>query len=205
MNRFTAAGLFAGLLAGTLAAAQTTSPSSGATERVESGQSRASDGTHVSYRIRLLPVASFPALPQPVSEWLLQRGCMIPQTFEAQEPENVIHGAFRAPGSDDWAALCSVKGETTLYVFLAGRYTAPLFLRSQPDALWMGHEPGSSVYGSAWGISTRTVEDLHDSTQIPSRFNIDHDAIEDADLERSLAIRYLQSGKWEILVSEDFR
>jgi len=205
MNRFRAAGLLAGLLAGTLAAAQTTLPNSAATERVESGQVRSADGVPENYRIRLLPVASFPALPQPVSQWLLQHGCMIPQTFEAQEPENVIHGAFGAPNSDDWAALCSAGGQTTLYVFFAGQFSAPVALRSQPDTLWLGHEPGSAILGSAWGISTRTAGDLRDSTQVRPGFVIDHDAIEDADLERSLTIRYFETGTWQVLFSEDFR
>lgn len=203
MNRCTAAGILAGLLAGSLAAAQTTS--STATECVETGQIRSPDGVAENYRIRLLPIASFPELPQPISAWLQFHGCMIPQTFEAQEPENVIHGALRAPGSDDWAALCSVSGQTTLYVFFAGQFSAPVPLRSQPDTLWLGHEPGSSVYGSAWGISTRTAQDLRDSTQIRPGFMIDHDAIEDAELERSLAIRYFQSGIWQVVFSEDFR
>ena len=130
---------------------------------------------------------------------------MIPQTFEAQEPENLIQGAFRAPDSDDWAALCSAGGRTTLYVFFAGQFSAPRPLRSQPDTLWLGHEPGSAILGSAWGISTRTAQDLRNSTQIRPGFVIDHDAIEDADLENALTIRYFQSGTWQILLAEDFR
>jgi hypothetical protein len=205
MTRRLAAGLLAGLLAGPVAAAQTASANSAARERVESGHVRSDDGALETYRIRLLPVESFPALPEAVANWLRQRGCMIPQTFEAQEPENVIHGAFRAPDSDDWAVLCSVGGTTTLYAFLAGHFSAPAPLRSQPDILWLGHEPGSSLYGSAWGISTRSAEDLHNTTQIRPGFLIDHDAIEDADLERSLTLHYLQAETWQTLLSENFR
>lgn len=205
MTRLAAAGLLAGLLAGSVAAAQSRPASSASLERVESGQIRSADGDALNYRIRLLPVESFPALPAAVADWLRRRGCMIPQTFEAQQPENVVQGAFRAPDSQDWAALCSVDGRTTLYVFLAGHFSAPVPLRSQPDLLWLGHEPGSSVYGSAWGISTRTVDDLRASPQIRPAFLIDHDAIEDADLERSLTLRYLQGGAWQVLFSEDFR
>jgi hypothetical protein len=201
MTRALTAALLAGLLAG-VAAAQTPS---GSPERIESGRLRSADGVTESYRIRLLPVDSFPSLPQPVAGWLRRRGCMIPQTFEAQEPENVIQGAFRAPASDDWAALCSAGGDTTLYVFFAGQYNTPIPLRSQVDTLWLGHEPGSAIYGSAWGISTRSAEDLHDSTGIRPEFLIDHDAIEDANLERSLTLRYFQADKWQILLYEDFR
>jgi hypothetical protein len=193
------AGLLAGLLAASFAAAQT-APAH--TERIESGQIRIPGAPAENYRIRLLPIESFPALPPAIAAWLRHRGCMIPQSFEAQQPENVIRGSFRAPASDDWAALCSVGGNTTLYVFLAGR--PPIPLRSQPDTLWLGHEPGSSVYGSAWGISTTTADDLRASPQIHPAFPIDHDAIEDADLERSLTLRYLQAGAWQILLSETF-
>lgn len=205
MKRAAVAGLLAGLLAGFGAAAQSAPTSSVGTERIESGQIRSSDGTVENYRIRLLPVESFPALPRAIAVWLGSHSCLIPQTFEAQEPENVIHGAFRAAGSDDWAALCSTGGSTTLYVFFAGQFSAPARIRSQLDTLWLGHEPGSSLYGSAWGISTRTAEDLRDSTQIRPAFIIDHDGLEDSDLERSMTIRYLQAGVWQILFSEVFR
>ena len=204
MTRRLAAVLFAGLVAGSIAAAQSIPPASPNVERIESGQVRSADGAPQDYRIRLLPIESFPAVPPAVAAWLRQRGCMIPQSFEAQQPENVIHGAFRDAGGDDWAALCSVDGQTTLYVFLAGQFHAPTALRSQPDTLWLGHEPGSSIFGSAWGISTRSAEDLRASTQIRPDFPIDHDAIEDADLERSLTFRYFQDGIWRILISEDF-
>lgn len=205
MTRLAAAGLLCGLLAGSIAAAQTGPSPAPATERVETGQVRSTEGTTENYRIRLLPIDSFPNLPLPVAGWLRNQGCMIPQTFEAQEPENVIHGSFREPGREDWAALCSVDGRSTLYVFFAGHFTAPTPLRSQPDTLWLGHEPGSSVYGSAWGISLRTAQELRASAQIRPGFVIDHDAIEDADLERSLTIRYLAAGIWQVLSSEDFR
>lgn len=199
-----AAGLIAALLTGTIAAAQTAPAGSPTMERIESGLVRTADGALQHYRIRLLPIESFPALPPAIAAWLQQRGCMIPQSFEAQQPENVIQGSFRAPGSDDWAVLCSVHASTTLYVFFAGQFSAPLPLRSQPDTLWLGHEPGSSTQGSAWGISTRTADDLRHSTQIALAFPIDHDAIEDADLERSLTLRYFHAGAWQILLSQDF-
>lgn len=204
MTRRWAAGLLACLVAGAIAAAQSSTSAASSTEQIETGQVRSTDGTQEIYRIRLLPIESFPTVPVAIADWLRHRGCMIPQTFEAQEPENVIQGAFRAPGSQDWAVLCSLSGQTTLYVFFAGQFSAPTALRSQPDTLWLGHEPGSSIDGSAWGISTRTTEDLRASTQIRPDFPIDHDAIEDADLERSLTFRYLRDGIWRILLAENF-
>jgi hypothetical protein len=198
MNRGVVTALLAGLLAHGW---QSSSPNPGAgaavtTERVESGELQAPHQTLLGYRIRLLPLASFPDLPQPVVAQLMRRGCMIPQSFEAQEPENVIHGAFRAAGSSDWAVLCSAAGSTTLYVFFAGDFGAPAALRSQPDTEWLGAEPGGSVFGSAWGIATRSAANLRASRQIHGAADFDHDGIEDARLERSATIRYWDGNRW---------
>ncbi|HEX3986839.1 MAG TPA: hypothetical protein VHX13_09550 [Acidobacteriaceae bacterium] len=200
---------FAGLLAGVLLAGGQTAPqgpsapSSGFTERIESGQIASPSGAPVYYRIRLLPLSSFPALPEEVAAQLSRRQCMIPQTFEAKQPENVIHGAFHAPGSGDWAALCSAGGTTTLYVFFAAQLDNPIALRSQPDTAWLGADPGESVLGSAWGIATRTADQLRSSPEWRHLLTIDHDAIDDARLERSLTIRYDQEGKWLALDAGD--
>ena len=156
----------------------------------------------VAYRIRLLPLSSFPDLPAAVATELNRRGCMIPQSFEAKQPENVIHGAFRAAGSSDWAALCSSQETTTLYVFFAGQRESPIALRSQADSAWLGAEPGSSVLGSAWGIAARSAADLRATPGLRRGLAIDHDAIDDARLERSLIIHYFQAGRWMNLHAE---
>lgn len=188
--------LAAGMLASGWQAAAPGAPTAAETERLESGTLQTPDGRQETYRIRLLPVASFPDLPTEVATQLNRTGCMIPQTFEAQQPENVIGGAFRAPNSRDWAALCSVAGRTTLYVFFAGHYDSPEPLRSQADTLWLGAEPGSSVYGSAWGIAVRNAADMRESRQWNGSVHFDHDGIEDARLERSTTVHYWQAGKW---------
>ncbi|HEY6448963.1 MAG TPA: hypothetical protein VIY53_21090 [Acidobacteriaceae bacterium] len=176
-------------------AAQTAAPSSD-TERSESGNLHIAGGDVVMYRIRLLPVASFPKLPGTVAAELTLHGCMIPQTFEAQQPENVIEGAFQQAGSSDWAALCSVSGSTTLYVFFSGEFDRPIALRSQQDTAWLGAEPGSSVFGSAWGIATRSAAYLRTAHPLHGDASFDHDGIEDARLERSETIRYWQQSRW---------
>ena len=165
-------------------------------ERIERGEVLSPGGDTVVYRIRLLPIASFPDLPAAVAAELSRRQCMIPQSFEAKEPENVIHGAFRASGSSDWATLCSSQGTTTLYVFFAGEFQAPISLRSQPDSAWLGAEPGSSIFGSSWGIAVHSAAELRASPDLRRGRTIDHDAIDDAHLERSLIIHYFQAGGW---------
>jgi hypothetical protein len=192
----------AGFLAALFLASSQTAPSNSQptqppnTERIEAGQQQSPSGDTINYRIRLLPLSSFPDLPPLGAADLSRRQCMIPQSFEAKQPENVIHGAFHAPGSDDWAVLCSNTGATTLFVFFAGQFEAPIALRSQPDSTWLGAEPGSAIFGSSWGIAVRSAAELRDTPQLRHAAAIDHDAIDDARLERSLNIHYYQSGKW---------
>jgi hypothetical protein len=141
------------------------------------------------YRIRLLPVSSFPQLPPGVALQLLKKGCLIPQTYEAHEPENVIHGSFEKKGSNDWAALCSVNRITTLYVFFQSALDHPISLRHQPDNEWLGVE-WSLDYGSAWGIARRPPH------LIQPKGTADHDGIDDAFVEKSTTVHYFENGHW---------
>jgi hypothetical protein len=171
---------------------------SSATEKVETGQLQDQEGGRpaIAWRIRLLPVASFPDLPPAVAGQLGLRQCMIPQSYEARGPENVIHGAFRGAGAEDWAALCSVRGVTTLYVFFGEQSDAPVALRTQRDTEWLGAEPGSTIFGSAWGIALSRESELRASPQMRRVLHVDHDGIDDAHLERSSTVRYYQDGHW---------
>src|SRR5271170_2762466 len=58
---------------------------------------------------RLEPSA-FKDLPAEVREELERRKCLVPQTYEARQPENVISGKFRDGDDRDWAVLCSREG-----------------------------------------------------------------------------------------------
>jgi len=200
MNPGVAMALLSGLLAAVGQSASRIPPANFTnTEQVEQGQLQVPGGDLLSYRIRLLPVASFPDLPPAIGAQLRSRGCMIPQTFEAQAPENVVQGAFRAKGSSDWAVLCSATGTTTLYVFFAGQFDDPVALRSQPDTAWLGADPGSSSFGSAWGISARGAANLRASRQLHGAADFDHDGIEDAYLEHAATVHYCQNSHWLVL------
>ena len=204
MKHAAVAALAAGMIAaGAQTAAPPPQPSAAGMERVESGAIRTPDGRQEIYRIRLLPVSSFPDLPAEVAAQLERMRCMVPQTFEAQQPENVIQGAFQAPESRDWAVLCSLDRRTTLYVFFAGHYDSPEPLRSQSDTLWLGAEPGSNIYGSAWGIAVRSAAGLRESREWRAAAHFDHDAIEDARLERSATVHYWDRGKWIALGNDE--
>lgn len=183
---------FCFVLAGATTCAQVNAPPR--TERAETGFAIIDGHAHVPYRIRLLPVSSFPQLPAQVAQKLDGMGCMVPQTYAAREPENVISGSFEKKGSSDWAVLCSLHGVTTLYVFFQSDLTRPIALRHQPDTLWLGKEWGED-YGSAWGIAVRPSNLMRRSDQA------DHDGIEDDFLDQSSMVHYFKEGQWMTLDS----
>ena len=110
------------------------------------------DGHSTPYLIRHLPVSSFPDLPVPVQETLNQRGCLIPQTYEAHQPENVIAARFERPGSLDWAVLCSVQGTVSLLVFFSSNPDQPFVLASAPETQRL-QPHGSSGFSASIGAS----------------------------------------------------
>jgi hypothetical protein len=177
------------VLAAVAAAAQVNSNAPSQTEQTETGFGSLPGRPRVVYNIRLLPVSSFPQLPPVVAQQLDGMGCMIPQTYEAHEPENVIHGSFEKKGSSDWAALCSANGVTTLYVFFQSNLSDPIPLRHQPDGQWLGKD-WSQDYGSAWGIARRPAR------LMPPADGDDHDGIDDAFVEKSTTVHYFQKGQW---------
>jgi hypothetical protein len=184
------------LLTATAGQSLAVAQSDSATERVETGRVRMPSGVEVVYRIRLLPLASFPALPAAVAEQLEQRKCMVPQTYEAKAPENVVRASLERKGSSDWAVLCSVNGVTTLYVFFQSQPGNPIVLRAQRDTEWLGSEM-LGAFGSAWGIARRSPSQIRQA-RVPAakRVDADHDGIEDAFIEKSSSTHYFHEGSW---------
>jgi len=92
-------------------------------------------GHSTPYLIRHLPISSFPDLPTELAVLLNRRGCLIPQTYEAHHPENVIHASLERPGSSDWAVLCSERGTVSLLVCFSSAPASLLVLspRRKPN------------------------------------------------------------------------
>src|ERR1039458_1460391 len=86
------------------------------------------EGQSTPYVIRHLPVSSFPQLPNSVAKALAERGCLIPQTYQAHRPENVVQASLEQPGSSDWAVLCSAQGTVSLLVFFGDGSSQPFTL-----------------------------------------------------------------------------
>jgi len=174
----------------------------------ESGQIMVA-GRPTPFLIRHLPVSSFPELPAGVVELLNRRGCMIPQTYAAHHPENVIHASLERVGSSDWAVLCSVQGTVSLLVFFDGGAAQisgqaggqPVVLASAPETQRLqAHDP-SGVLGFNWGIDPASPEQVHEA-QIglenrPAR--LDHDALADSEVEHRTIYHFYAKSAWILL------
>lgn len=167
----------------------------------ESGQITI-DGHPVPYLIRHLPVDSFPGLPVIVQAELARRECLIPQTYEAHQPENVVEGSFERPGSSDWAVLCSAHGTVSLLVFFASRPGEPPFvLASAPETEHLQSQPAGNTLGFNWGIDAATPEMVHEAQSglDPRPPMIDHDAVADSTVERRTLYHFYAKGAWTLL------
>jgi hypothetical protein len=171
----------------------------------ESGQMMV-DGRSIPYRIHRLPVNAFPDLPAPIVDELNRRQCLIPQSYEAHHPENVVHASLEHAGSSDWAVLCSAEGRVSLLVFLGNAPAARpsvLGMAEEKERL-QGHDPGGNL-GFNWAIEPASPEAVHQAQSAmkkrPAR--PDHDALADITLDRTTLYRFLKKGSWTVLETSD--
>ena len=166
-------------------------------------------GRLTPFLIRHLPVSSFPQLPVSVAVALNQRGCMIPQTYEAHGPENVVNASLERGGSSDWAVLCSAEGKVLLLVFFDGGVAQdaarPLVLASALEVDRLQAQPGNGVLGFNWGIDPASPEQVHEAQSglknRPAR--VDHDALADSVIEGRTVYRFYVKNAWTVLETPD--
>lgn len=159
------------------------------------------NGSQVPYRVRHLPPSSFPDLPLTIAGELTQRGCLIPQTYEAHRPENVIHASLEASGSKDWAVLCTAQGTVSLLVFFSSHPGQPTILASAPETERLQAHPSSNVLGFNWGIDAASPQTIHE-TQIglsPRPPRPEHDALADSVVDHKTIYRYFNNGAWSLV------
>lgn len=169
---------------------------------VVAGQSR-------PYMIRRLPLNSFPELPSTIVESLNARGCLIPQTYEARGPENVVHASLRSAGSSDWAVLCSAGGNVSLLVFFGGQQAVgtspviekPAVLGSAREMERLQAHPGTGVLGFNWGIDPVSPQRIHDAQvglpHQPAR--LEHDALADSVVDHRTIYHFYANQSWTVL------
>lgn len=158
-------------------------------------------GRSTPYIVRHLPVASFPRIPAGVRNGLGERGCLIPQTYEAHQPENVVHGSFEHAGSSDWAVLCSVHGTASLLVFFGSSPDHPFTLASaQETERLQAHDP-TGVLGFNWGIDAASPRQVFDAQAgiYPRPPAVSHDAVADSIVEHVTEYHYYSNGAWTLL------
>jgi hypothetical protein len=165
-------------------------------------------GRPTPYMIRHLPVSSFPELPEGIVNLLNRRRCLIPQTYEAHHPENVVHASLERSGSSDWAVLCSVEGTVSLLVFFdegtgesEAKAMQPAVLASAPEAQRLQSHDPSGVLGFNWGIDPASPQRVHDA-QIGMEHRpapLDHDALADSVVEHSTVYHFYVKPTWTLL------
>ena len=152
-----------------------------------------------------LPPTAFPELPAAVVQELLRRGCTIPQTAYSKKPHNVIKGEFAKPGQDDWAALCSIKGVSTILVFWNGSVNNPAQIAAMDDRIFFQGITADKI-GFSRAISAVDRDFIMRHFQGyggPKPPPIDHQGIDDAFLEKASVTWYFYDGKWMKLTGAD--
>ena len=186
------------LIVSSVAAAQ--QPVPGAVHLIESGKADV-DGRSMPYRIRMLPVSSFPDLPAPVVDILNHRECLIPQTYQAHRPENVVHASLERAGSSDWAVLCSAQGTVSLLVFFGSATGDPIVLASSIETQRLQPHDRTGVLGFNWGIDPATPASVHEAqTGLDHRpALLDHDALADSVLDHRTVYHFFAKNVWTSL------
>lgn len=158
-------------------------------------------GQMTPYKIRHLPPDSFPELPEAVNRQLQERGCLVPQTYEARRPENVIQGSFERAGSSDWAVLCSAHGTVSLLVFFGSSKGTPLVLGSTDETKRLQRCNSTGELGFNWGIDPASAQSIHEAQigMTPRPPRLDHDAIGDSVIDRKTVYRYYNRGTWSVV------
>ncbi len=163
------------------------------------------DGHLTPYLIRHLPANSFPQLPPAVQDALNRRGCLIPQTYEAHQPENVVHASLERLGSSDWAVLCSVNGTVSLLVFFSSGNGEPMVLSSAPETERLQSHGSGNVLGFNWAIDPASPQDVHEAQlgmkHPPPR--IDHDALADSVIDQRTVYHFYAKNAWTLLDTQD--
>jgi hypothetical protein len=161
-------------------------------------------GREVPYLIHRLPVSSFPQLPQAIAGQLEDLGCMIPQTFEAHRPENVIHASLERSGTTDWAVLCSTEGIVKLMVFFQSAPMSPTVLAAAPETERMEAHDSSGVFGFAWGIDPASPRRVREAQTGRERTALlDHDSVADTFVEKSTVYHFFTKNGWKVVGAGD--
>ena len=158
-------------------------------------------GRSIPYLIRHLPISSFPNLPPALASELDRLGCLIPQSYAAHSPENVVHASLESAGSSDWAVLCSAGGTVSLLVYFSSAPATVLELAAAPETERLqAHDP-SGVLGFDWGIDPASPTQIQSAqTGLLHRPSLaDHDAVADTLIDHRTIYHFYLKNAWIVL------
>ncbi len=159
------------------------------------------DGHSAQYLIRRLPASSFPDLPDSIANVLNERGCMIPQTYQAHHPENVVEASLERAGSADWAVLCSTHGKVELLVFFARTPGHPVTLASAAEMDRLQAHDSSGVLGFDWGIDQASPQQVREAQAGMEHHPplLDHDALAETVINQRTAYHFYAKNNWTLV------
>jgi len=166
--------------------------------RMQETGSVARGGRSFAYQIRRLPVSSFPELPANMAAELERQDCMIPQTYSARRPENVVEASLESAGTKDWAVLCSARGTVRLLVFFASSPLGSSVLQSADEKARLQEHDGTGTLGFDWAIDRATPERVHQAQagleRRPARLT--HDAVADIRIDHETTYYFHAAKSW---------
>jgi hypothetical protein len=143
--------------------------------------------------VRFKPDA-FPNLPGHVRTALAQRGCTIPQPYDAgAERKNVISGHFISARTADWAVLCSHQKRSSILIFiLHGVHSAQVErIGDEPDSQYLQVVDEGRKIGYSRVLSVATAKQVHQHFAHANR-----NGILDSFTGKASLLWYLSGGKW---------
>jgi hypothetical protein len=155
--------------------------------------------------IRRLTPQTYRGLPRSVSRYLRRHGYTIPQSYDRQEPHNVVRGRFDGDASLDWAVLGSRGGSSEILIFWAGSATRVTRLARRADFGYL-QTVGDNRIGYSRGISVvgqQYILDHYRAYGGPNPPPIRHDAIDDAFVEKASEVNYFDGLRWHKLQGAD--
>lgn len=167
---------------------------------VEKGQITL-DGRPTPYLVRRLPISSFPDVPERTAAAIDRRGCMIPQTYQAHRPENVVHASLERAGSSDWAALCMVDGQVSLLVFFESSPGKAVALATVAVNDRLQAHDRSGVLGFNWGIDPASPQQIRENQAGLDHRSapLDHDALADSVIDHRTLYHFYGKNAWIVL------
>ena len=126
---------------------------------------------------------------------------MIPQTYQAHHPENVVHASLERSGSSDWAVLCSSQGTVTLLIFFGSSPRKPVALASAAEMKRLQSHDSTRVLGFNWGIDPASPQQVREAQAGLERRPVllDHDALGDTMLDRRTVYHFYGKSGWTYL------